>query len=125
MNFLKWLYKFGKSFLWFGIILIGFTFLVTFLHYFNLISRNVVVIGKLITPILAFFFGGFILSKNSLEKGWLEGLKCGILFLLCMIFIRLFLHSSFSLQHLLYYFILIFGSVFGGMLGINFTTKEK
>lgn len=126
MNYLLWFQKFGKSFLLFLGILLTLTFLVTVLHYFSILPSSVVTVMKLIIPILSFFVGGFFISKNSREKGWLEGLKCGGLFLLFMIlFSLLILKKSFLLTDFIYYMILLVGSVFGGMVGINFVAKEK
>lgn len=126
MNYFLWFQKFGKAFLGFLGFLLIFTFIITLFHYFNFLPTSVITVMKLIIPIVSFFIGGFLISKNSREKGWLEGLKCGGLFLVFMLlFSFLILKKSFMVTDLIYYLILLVGSVFGGMVGINFTTKEK
>ena len=126
MNYVLWLKRLGRSFLYlFGILLV-LTFLMTLLHYFNLIPYRVVTILKIIIPILSLFIGGFVIAKNSKEKGWLEGMKLGMIFLiLLMLFNYLGLSKSFEIKDFIYYLILFIASTFGGMVGINFTTIEK
>ena len=125
MNYLSWFQKFGKvSFFSLLILLVG-TFLLTLLHYFDWIPYSFVSVGKLILSILSFFLGGFFISKNQKQKGYLEGMKYGVLFLCFMIFISfLFFSYSFSMNQLFYDLILLLSSMVGGMLGINFSTKK-
>ncbi len=118
--------KLGKAFLYLLGFLFVLTFLMTVLHYFHIIPYQFVTILKLVIPILSLFVSGFVLAKNSKEKGWLEGIKIGLIFLVILVlFDYLGLHKSFQWKDLIYYFILLVGSLFGGMVGINFTSKEK
>lgn len=125
MNYLLWFQKFAKALLGFLGVLLITTFLISLFSYFNLIPYQVMNILKMVIIILAFFLGGFLVSKNSRQKGWLEGLKCGGIFLLLMLLFRLLiLKNGISLTDFIYYLILLIGSIFGGMVGINFTTKK-
>lgn len=125
MNYLFWFQKFAKALLGFLGILLIVTFIISFLYYFNLLPYQVINVLKMVIIILSFFTGGFLVSKNSRQKGWLKGLKCGGIFLLLMILFRLLiLRNGVSLKDFVYYLILLIGSVFGGMVGINFTTKK-
>ncbi len=122
----SWIQKFGKTFLIFIGMMLLLTFLITILHVWNLIPYSFLTIMKLVIPLLSFFLGGFLLSKNVKEKGWLEGLKGGFFFLLFLLLIRLILiRNHFSLTDIFYYFLLLFASMLGGMIGIHFTSKEK
>ena len=60
---------------------------------------------------------------NSTKKGWLEGLKLGILIcILLFTFNILGLNNKFKIGQLLFYGILIFTSIVGSMIGI---TRKK
>ena len=118
MNYLKTV---GVSFLFSLGCLFLFTFLVTILNYFNIFNSNLVSILCIIIPVLSLFVGGFVVGKRSRKKGWLEGLKYGIIFLIILaLFNYLGLQNSFVLKNLFYYGILLIASIFGSMFGINF-----
>lgn len=123
MNYLK---KIGISLLYIiGFILI-LTFLITLLNYFNIISKNVVSVFKIIIPIVSLFIGGFVTGKRSSQKGWLEGLKLSLIFLFIFIlFNYLGLKNNIEFKNLLYYLIIIISTCFGSMLGINYNKEEK
>ncbi|MDD2435842.1 MAG: TIGR04086 family membrane protein [Bacilli bacterium] len=118
--------KFDMSLLYtFGIIL-GFTLLITLFNYFNILSYKVVVVFKIIIPVLSLFVGGFILGKKSSNKGWLEGLKYGILVIVIFSIINyIFLKTGFKIQDLIYYLILIMSGTFGSMVGISNKPNEE
>lgn len=113
----------------FGVIigsLLGITLFVTLLHYINWISSKTLSILEIITLLLSLFIGGFLIGKNSKQKGWLEGLKLGGLFLIILILFQyLGLHIHFSIKNILFYILLLVSCVFGSMLGINKKAKEK
>ena len=123
MNYLK---KTGISLLYIiGLILI-LTFLLTLFNYFNIISKNVVSVFKIIIPIVSLFIGGFITGKKSFQKGWLEGLKLSLIFLFIFIlFNYLGLKNNIEFKNLLYYLIIITSTCFGSMLGINYNKEEN
>jgi putative membrane protein (TIGR04086 family) len=106
--------------------LFGVTLIVTLLHYINWIGSKTLSVLEIITPLLSLFIGGFIIGKNSKQKGWLEGLKLGCLFLtLLILFQYLGLRIHFSVKTILFYALLLVSCVFGSMLGINKRAKEK
>lgn len=117
---MKYLKKLGFSFLYIiGTILIS-TFIITFLNYFNIISDKVISIFKILIPIVSLFIGGFYIGKKSNSKGYLEGLKLGLLFsIFLLIFNFLAFSNSFKLKYLLFYIIIITSSILGSMIGIN------
>ena len=66
------------------------------------------------------FIGGFIIGKNSKEKGWLEGIKLGfICTAILLLFNYLGLQQKFVITNLIYYLIINISCVLGGMIGIN------
>lgn len=106
--------------------LFGVTLIVTLLHYINWIGSKTLSVLEIIIPLLSLFIGGFIIGKNSKQKGWLEGLKLGGLFLAFLILFQyLGLRIHFSVKTILFYALLSVSCVFGSMLGINKRAKEK
>ena len=117
---MKYLKKLGFSFLYIiGTILIS-TFIITLLNYFNIISDKVISIFKILIPVISLFIGGFYIGKRSNNKGYLEGLKLGLIFsIFLLIFNFLAFSNSFKLKYLLFYLIIIISSILGSMIGIN------
>lgn len=102
------------------LMLLIFTLFITFFNYFNIIGKKFVSIMEIIIPIATLFVGGFLIGKKSLKKGWLEGIKLGLIFIVILfLFYILGLQSKFELRNLIYYLILIGSSVVGSMLGIS------
>ncbi len=99
------------------IILILFT---TILNYFNIIGSSLCNTLKLLTPIISLFIGGFYIGRNSNQKGWLEGLKLSIIFLIILILFQyLAFDNKFEVKNILYYIIISISCVFGSIIGIN------
>lgn len=100
--------------------LLVLTFIMTIFNYFNLFSNNIVSVLKIIIPIVSLFIGGFLIGKKSSKKGWLEGLKLSLIFIIILILFNLLgLGNKIELKNILYYIIIIISCMFGGMLGIN------
>lgn len=105
-------------------ILFVFTFLITVMSYFNIISNSITTVFKMIIPILSLFVGGFITGKKSSKKGWLEGLKLGTIFCIILILFNILgLNNKFEFSNVLFYIILIISSIVGSMIGINGKTN--
>lgn len=123
MNYLKVL---GKCLLYMISILLISTIIITLLNYFNVFGSNLVTIFKIIIALISIFVGGFIVGKNSKEKGWLEGLKFGFIIIAILFFINwIFLKQEWNIKNLIYYLILIVSSIFGSMIGINKKNEEN
>ncbi len=117
MNYLKSISKIlGFSLL----IILGLTFFITILSYFNILNYQIINILKLLIIISSIFSGGLFVGKKSLTKGWLEGLKfAGLFLLIVVIFNYLGIRKGFETSDLLYYMILIITGVLGSIVGIN------
>ena len=123
MNFIK---NVSLSILYIILTMVILTFILTLFSYFNIIGDKVVSIFKIIIPVVSLFIGGFLIGKKSLKKGWLEGLKLSLIFLiLLIIFEYLALDQSFNIKNILYYLILSISSIFGSMIGISKKTTDK
>jgi len=123
VNYLKVL---GKSFIYILSILFISTIIITLLNYINFFGNKLVTLSKIIVPIVSIFVGGFIIGKNSKQKGWLEGLKLGMIIILILLILNyIILKQRWELRNLVYYLILLSSSIFGSMVGINKKIEEK
>ena len=123
---MKYLKKLGFSFLYIIASILIITFIITILNYFNIISDKIISIFKILIPVISLFIGGFYIGKKSTSKGYLEGLKLGLLFsIFLLIFNFLALSNSFKLKYLLFYLIIIVSSILGSMIGINISKKNQ
>ncbi len=112
--------KYNFYFKNFGLFLSGELFIVFIVSLLNLFGMNtsITTIILLLLNIGIFIFFGFNNGIRSLKKGYLTGLITGLLLLLILFFVNiLFFKGSFNINQVLYYFILILSSTFGGMLG--------
>lgn len=101
-------------------IMFVFTFFITVLNYFNIMNESITTVFKMIIPILSLFVSGIVMGKNSTKKGWLEGLKLGVLIcILLFLFNILGLRNNFKINNILFYIILTFSSIIGSMIGIS------
>lgn len=117
---MEYLKNIGKSLLYIISIIIIATFLITILNYFNIIGSKIIAILKILIILISMFVGGYLIGKNSKQKGWLEGIKLGsIMIVILVLFNYLGLQEKFLINHLIYYLILIISCTLGSMLGIN------
>lgn len=101
-----------------GIIIVG-TFIITLLNYFNLLNSNITNTLKLIIVIVSIFVGAFLLGKKSNKKGYLEGIKYSVIFILVLIIINLIVIRNFDIKSVIYFLIIVGSSTFGSMIGIS------
>ena len=86
----------------------------------NLINKLAVILTA-----LSFFIISALASKNITEKGYILGIKLGLLFVILMILINLiFFESGFNIDRIIYYTILIISSILGGSFGKNLKIKK-
>ncbi len=86
----------------------------------NLINKLAVILTA-----LSFFIISALASKNIAEKGYILGIKLGLLFVILMILINLiFFKSGFNIDRFIYYTILIISSILGGSFGKNLKIKK-
>ena len=106
-----------------GYILISFiilTFVVTLLNYFDVTTGNTLKLIKIVVPIISTLFGSIYLGLKSDKKGYLEGIKLGIIMsFLFFIFSFLGLDKNLSFSRIIYYLIITITSMLGSMIGIS------
>ena len=115
MNYLK---KLGKTFLTTFITLIIGIVIITLLNYFNIIGINITNISKIIILGLSIFIGSFSLGKMALKKGYLEGLKFGLLITFILFFLNLIITKNIKIRLIILYIIINITSILGSMFGI-------
>ena len=91
----------------------------TSLCYFNILKGNGIIIFNLAIPIISIFIGSFNIGLNSTKKGWLEGLKIGIIFFIIFTLLNILIYNSFIIKTLIYYSIILISSILGGSFGIS------
>jgi len=102
------------------------TLIMTLLSYFNIIGNTFINILELIIPIFSLFIGSFLLGKSAKEKGYLEGIKFSLIFIIILVlFNYLGLKINFEFNDLIFYLILIISSTLGSMIGINFSKGKN
>lgn len=115
----------SKSLLYVFSIIIVSTIIITIFNNINFFNAKVTSIFKIIIPLVSVFIGGFMIGKKSKNKGWLEGLKFGFIVIVIFILMNLIIfRQKFEFRYLLYYFILLFATIFGSMIGINKRIEE-
>ena len=115
MNYLK---KISRSIL----IGIGVFFILaiffTLFSYLNILNGNFNIIIKMLIPLLSFFIGGVSIGIKTLKKGWMEGLKLGLILLAIIILLNIIFFRHFALKNIIYYLLLILSSTLGSMVGM-------
>ncbi len=110
--------KYLKSFgIFMGFILFSIT-LFSLLNYNDVISNNSMMIIILILVLFSSLASGFYTGKNSKSKGYLEGVKTGLINVLVM-FLFTIIFSKIKITSILYYLLIVVLSVLGSILGIN------
>ena len=112
------MFKYLKSSIYTLCILIGSTIVITILNYFNILMGNVLKITELLIPIISIFIGSYILGKSSNNKGYIEGLKYGVVWIILFLIINL-ISKNFTYLSLIYYLILIIIAIVSSIIGIN------
>lgn len=123
---MKYVKKIGISLGYIIVPLIVLLFFFTILNYIGLISYKVLNVIRFILLIACIIFGSYKLGKESNSKGWLEGLKFGLI--ICLIFIiinYLIVHVGFNIKHIIYFGSILGSSILGSILGINKKKKEE
>lgn len=99
--------------------------LISSLYYFNIINNNVINYLRPLIIILNVFIISYIIGKHSEKKGYLEGIKFGLLIIfisICISFI--FFRNEIKPRIIIYETIILGTSMFGSMVGINKKKKN-
>lgn len=107
------------SYLYLIICILILTLLITIFNYLDLISFKSLKIIITLIPIISIFIGAFKLGKTTTKKGYLEGIKFSLFFILFIILLSIILKEKISISNILLYISYILSSTFGAMIGIN------
>ena len=107
-----------KSILYTLITILISTIIITILNYFNILNEVPLKITRLLIPLIGVLLGSFLLGKKSTQKGYIEGLKYGIIWILILLAVNL-ITKNFYTTSILYYIIILLVSIISGVLGIN------
>ena len=107
-----------KCLLAFIITLLILLLISTILYYFDIINYNFVKYFKIFTIIVSSFISGFIRGINSLNKGYINGIKLSVI-IVAILFIFSLIVRPFNFDDLIYYIIIILTTTFGAMVGIS------
>lgn len=102
------------------LIILGGSVITTLLEYFTNNTTLLINILRIITILLAIFIPTFILGKKSNRKGYLEGIKYGLILIVLSLVISLITKNKFNFDIIIYYIIMLVSSMLGSMMGINF-----
>ncbi len=117
--------KYLKSLLYIFISILIFTLLISSLSYFNLLG-SALKYFKLIAIIVSMLIGGIFLGKQSSNKGYLEGIKIGVIVIFILFLLSyLGFDKNINLERIIYYLIILISSIFGSIIGINKKSKSE
>ena len=110
--------KISNCFLFHSITIIIIYSFFTLLYYFNFIDFSLFSILKLLTIMISFLIIGFILGNKVNKKGYVQGIRYGLIWICFLFFTAIILHK-FQLKSIIFYFIILFCSILGSVFGIN------
>lgn len=95
------------------------TFILSIFSYFNLLNGKIITIIQMVLCFISIFIASFKQGICSTKRGYLEGLKIGMIFLIIIIIINLLFYRLFHFKNYIYYLLILSVSAFGGMIGIS------
>ena len=87
-----------------------------FLSISNMLGFKTSKIVIMIAMVIVMLISGYILASKVSSKKYLHGLLLGIITSLLFLFLSIFFKSTYTLNTLIYYLIIILSSTFGSML---------
>ena len=94
--------------------------LISTLYYFNILGNNTVSISRMVSVILCMFISGYELGKGKDKKGYIEGIKFGLIIISIFLVISLiFFRDSIRPRLFIYDLILLSITTLGSMIGIS------
>lgn len=116
---MKYVKYYGMTLLTFLGFLLGGCVIISLLYYL-LLPTKIVNIFSFLYTILLFFIFGYKGGRKTENRGFLEGLKIGLLlFAVLFLFNIILFQTKFHIIRIFYYLALLFASVVGATIGIN------
>ncbi len=112
--------KYLKALLYVSIPILVFSLILSLLYYFNILTGKSFNILKVITILFSFIIGGIYIGKKANSKGYLEGLKIGLITVILFFLLSyLTFNKEITIKNLIYYLVILTTSTIGSMVGIN------
>ena len=112
--------KYIKSILLMLSIFLVLNLIITIFSYFDLFNDKVITIIKSIVVLITFLISGFYIGYKSKEKGYIEGIKLGLIIVgISVLLITIIPSIDFNLSTLIYYLVTIVLCTIGSTIGIN------
>ena len=93
---------------------------ISLLNYFDIIGPKGLSIMQIISAVVWIFIGGFLIGKKVNKKGYLEGIKLGLIVVFLFILINLLgIRVNFEFKSFIFYLILVVSAMIGGIIGIG------
>lgn len=109
----------------FFVFIIGIAIITSLINLTGIKSITISKLSVILTAI-SFFVIAVLASHKTKERGITLGLKLGLSFVIFLIIINLIIFkSSFNIDRLIYYIILIASSILGGSFGKNIKFKKS
>lgn len=116
-------FKYFQAIGLFFIFIITITIVSSLINLTGISSSLISKVSIILTGI-SFFIVSMQFSQNTNEKGYLLGLKLGLICIILLIVLNLILfQSKLNIDRLIYYTILLASSILGGAFGKNFKFK--
>lgn len=115
MTYIK---KYGLRLIYTIILIIILIGILTIFYYYDLINTSTYNVLKLIILLISIFLNSFILGKNVKEKGYLEGIKFGLIIIILLL-IPTIIMKQLKIKLIIYYSMIISTSILGSIMGIN------
>lgn len=107
-----------KSFIWSLGIFLSSLIILTILNYFNILNSYIIKILELFIPLISIFIGSYKLGRVSNQKGYIEGLKYGGIWIIIFLIFNI-ITKNITIIGILYLLLIILISIFASILGIN------
>lgn len=107
-----------KCLLGFMIPLLFMLLLLNTMYYYDIVNNNIVKFLKIFVVVISSFISGIIRGYNSINKGYINGIKLSIIVIITLLIISLIL-GEFNIKDIIYYIIIALSITFGSMIGIN------
>ena len=106
------------------LLVLGFSFLLNVLNYFNTLNSSIYKLLLLFFVIISIFTGSYYLGNKSENKGYQKGIILGVLISFIFIMLTVIFKNNLTYSSMIYYIIIVITSTIGSTIGINKKTTE-
>ena len=101
-------------------VLFSSTLLISILYYLNILNDGFNNYLLLLSSFISMLVGGIYIGLRSKEKGYVEGIKIGLISIFILMILSIILYkTNINSKNIIYYLILLSSSILGSMIGIN------